>query len=160
MLPLHMYTSNFEDMTWKAREVVVTDEQALEAQGVAALGARRMMLKTFEIVRRKMTIGDPTAPPPPPPPPGGPTRCHRPRLWGVGWHWWWAVLRRVIAPQGESGNTMENSFSFGCCDLKKAASRSPFRLFLKPFSCVAGYSMRTLCGTFANIILRAFNLVC
>ncbi|KAH9066117.1 hypothetical protein EDB83DRAFT_2381521 [Lactarius deliciosus] len=46
---------------------------ALEAQGVAALGARRKMLKTFEVVLRKMGINDPTAPPPPAPSSGGPT---------------------------------------------------------------------------------------
>jgi hypothetical protein len=46
--------------------MAVMDGQALEAQGLAALGARRKMLKTFEFVRRKMGIGDPTAPPPPP----------------------------------------------------------------------------------------------
>ncbi|KAH8987216.1 hypothetical protein EDB86DRAFT_2951356, partial [Lactarius hatsudake] len=51
-------------MTWK--EMVVMDEQALEAQGVAVLGARRKMLKTFEVDRKKMGIDDPTAPPPPP----------------------------------------------------------------------------------------------
>jgi hypothetical protein len=59
-------------MTWK--DMVVMDEAALEAQGVAALGARRKMLKTFEVVRKKMGIDDPTAPPPPgtpaPAPPG------------------------------------------------------------------------------------------
>src|SRR6266702_2996465 len=69
-LRLHKYTPNFEGLTWK--EMVVMDEQALEAQGVAALGARRKMLKTFEVVRRKMGIDDPTAPPPPGPPSGGP----------------------------------------------------------------------------------------
>ncbi|KAH8987229.1 hypothetical protein EDB86DRAFT_3245845 [Lactarius hatsudake] len=62
-LRLHKYTPNFEGMTWK--ETVAMDEQALEAQGVAALGARRKMLKTFEVVRKKMGIDDPTAPPPP-----------------------------------------------------------------------------------------------
>ncbi|KAH9012276.1 hypothetical protein EDB85DRAFT_2281309 [Lactarius pseudohatsudake] len=62
-LRLHKYTPNFEGMTWK--EMVVMDEQALEAQGVAALGARRQMLKTFEVVRKKMGIDDPSAPPPP-----------------------------------------------------------------------------------------------
>jgi hypothetical protein len=62
-LRLHKYTPNFERMTWK--DMVVMDEAALEAQGVAALGARRKMLKTFEIVRKKMGIDDPTAPPPP-----------------------------------------------------------------------------------------------
>jgi hypothetical protein len=71
-LRLHKYTPNFEGMTWK--DMVVMDEAALEAQGVAALGARRKMLKTFEVVRKKMGIDDPTAPPPPgtpaPAPPG------------------------------------------------------------------------------------------
>ena len=52
-------------MSWK--EMVLMDEQALEAQGVAALDARRKMLKTFEVVRSKMGIDDPTPPPPPPP---------------------------------------------------------------------------------------------
>ena len=69
-LRLHKYTPNFEGMSWK--EMVLMDEQALEAQGVAALGARRKMLKTFEVVRRKMGIDDPTAIPPPPPPSGAP----------------------------------------------------------------------------------------
>ena len=69
-LRLHKYTPNFEGMSWK--EMVLMDEQALEAQGVAALGARRKMLKTFEVVRRKMGIDDPTALPPPPPPSGAP----------------------------------------------------------------------------------------
>ncbi len=31
------------------------DKQAFEAQGVAALGKRRKILKTFEVVRRDMT---------------------------------------------------------------------------------------------------------
>ena len=62
-LRLHKYTPNFEGMTWK--DMVVMDEAALEAQGVAALGARRKMLKTFEVVRKKMGIDDPTALPPP-----------------------------------------------------------------------------------------------
>jgi SAM domain (Sterile alpha motif) len=53
-LRLHKYTPNFEGMSWK--DMVVMDEQALEAQGVAALGARRKMLKTFEVVRKKMGI--------------------------------------------------------------------------------------------------------
>ncbi|KAH9024803.1 hypothetical protein EDB85DRAFT_1818731, partial [Lactarius pseudohatsudake] len=47
---LHKYTPNFEGMTWE-EIMVVMDEQALEAQGVAALGARRKMLRTFEVVR-------------------------------------------------------------------------------------------------------------
>ena len=45
---------------------MLMDEQALEAQGIAALGAKRKMLKTFEVVRRKMGIEDPNTPPSPP----------------------------------------------------------------------------------------------
>ncbi|KAG8696420.1 hypothetical protein FRC11_000737, partial [Ceratobasidium sp. 423] len=43
-LRLHKYTPNFEGMHWK--DMVAMDEAALEAKGVAALGARRKMLKT------------------------------------------------------------------------------------------------------------------
>ncbi|KAI0049426.1 hypothetical protein FA95DRAFT_1489251 [Auriscalpium vulgare] len=56
-LRLHKYTPNFEGMNWK--DMVLMDEAALEKQGVAALGARRKMLKTFEVVRSKMGIEDP-----------------------------------------------------------------------------------------------------
>lgn len=59
-LRLHKYTPNFEGVHW--RDMVVMDEAALEAKGVAALGARRKMLKTFEVVRQKMGIeGPPSA---------------------------------------------------------------------------------------------------
>ncbi|KAL1677244.1 hypothetical protein EV122DRAFT_266141 [Schizophyllum commune] len=59
-LRLHKYTPNFEGMKWQ--DMVVMDEAALEAKGVAALGARRKMLKTFEVVRKKMGIeGPPSA---------------------------------------------------------------------------------------------------
>ncbi|KAJ7766509.1 hypothetical protein DFH07DRAFT_809171 [Mycena maculata] len=53
-LRLHKYTPNFEGMRWQ--DMVIMDEAALEGKGVAALGARRKMLKTFEIVRKKMGI--------------------------------------------------------------------------------------------------------
>lgn len=56
-LRLHKYTPNFEGVTW--REMVVMDEKTLEDRGVAALGARRKMLKTFEAVRTKMGISLP-----------------------------------------------------------------------------------------------------
>ena len=56
-LRLHKYTPNFEGMHWQ--DMVVMDEAALEAKGVAALGARRKMLKTFEAVRKKMGIEAP-----------------------------------------------------------------------------------------------------
>lgn len=58
-LRLHKYTPNFEHMSWK--DMVVMDEAALEAKGVAALGARRKMLKTFEVVRKKMGIPEPAS---------------------------------------------------------------------------------------------------
>ena len=53
-LRLHKYTPNFEGMKWQ--DMVALDEAALEAKGVAALGARRKMLKTFEVVRKKMGL--------------------------------------------------------------------------------------------------------
>ena len=58
-LRLHKYTPNFEGMTW--RQMVAMNEQQLEEKGVAALGARRKMLKTFEQVRAKMGVPEPTA---------------------------------------------------------------------------------------------------
>jgi hypothetical protein len=51
-LRLHKYTASFEGMTWE--EMVVLDEPTLEAKGIAALGARRRLLKTFENVKKKM----------------------------------------------------------------------------------------------------------
>ncbi|KAN0130652.1 hypothetical protein V8E53_011545 [Lactarius tabidus] len=69
-LRLHKYTPNFEGISRK--EMAVVDDQALEAQGVAALVARRKMLKMFEVVKRKLVIDGPTAPPPPLPPSGVP----------------------------------------------------------------------------------------
>ena len=56
-LRLHKYTPNFEGMSW--RDMVTMDEKALEDKGVAALGARRKMLKTFEAVRNKMGVNMP-----------------------------------------------------------------------------------------------------
>ncbi|CDR88571.1 uncharacterized protein SPSC_04398 [Sporisorium scitamineum] len=53
-LRLHKYTPNFETSHWK--EMVVMDHKQLEDKGVAALGARRKMLKTFELVRKKYGI--------------------------------------------------------------------------------------------------------
>jgi len=56
-LRLHKYTPNFEKMKWQ--DIVVLDDGGLEGKGVAALGARRKMLKTFEVVRKKMGIETP-----------------------------------------------------------------------------------------------------
>lgn len=55
-LRLHKYTPNFEGAKWQ--DMVMMDEAALEAKGVAALGARRKMLKTFELVKKKMGMDD------------------------------------------------------------------------------------------------------
>jgi len=54
---LHKYTSNFEGCSWK--DMVAMDDAALDAKGVSALGARRKMLKIFEVVKAKM--GMPTS---------------------------------------------------------------------------------------------------
>ncbi|GAA5796617.1 hypothetical protein EDC94DRAFT_622036 [Helicostylum pulchrum] len=48
-LRLHKYNSVFEHMRWQ--DIIKLDDQALQAKGVAALGARRKMLKVFENVR-------------------------------------------------------------------------------------------------------------
>lgn len=61
-LRLHKYTPNFEGSNW--REMVMMDDRALEEKGVAALGARRKMLKTFEAVRQKYGIDPPVNPQP------------------------------------------------------------------------------------------------
>ncbi|KAG5731790.1 Protein VTS1 [Termitomyces sp. T112] len=56
-LRLHKYTSCFDGLTWQ--EMVVLDDATLEAKGVAALGARRRLLRTFEHARKKMGMEDP-----------------------------------------------------------------------------------------------------
>ncbi|KAF5360842.1 hypothetical protein D9756_004965 [Leucocoprinus leucothites] len=61
-LRLHKYTPNFEGMKWQ--DMVTMDEPQLEAKGVAALGARRKMLKTFEVVRKKMGMDGGAGSPP------------------------------------------------------------------------------------------------
>lgn len=48
-LRLHKYTPNFVGCTWQ--EMVLMSDATLEARGVAAVGARRKMLRTFETVR-------------------------------------------------------------------------------------------------------------
>ncbi|TFK24375.1 hypothetical protein FA15DRAFT_704598 [Coprinopsis marcescibilis] len=68
-LRLHKYTPNFEGCNWQ--DMVLMDEAALEAKGVAALGARRKMMKTFELVRKKMGIDE--GPPPSAPPSAAPS---------------------------------------------------------------------------------------
>jgi len=56
-LRLHKYTSCFDGLTWQ--EMVVLDDASLEAKGVAALGARRRLLRTFEHARKRMGIDGP-----------------------------------------------------------------------------------------------------
>ncbi|KAF7298164.1 SAM domain-containing protein [Mycena chlorophos] len=56
-LRLHKYTACFEGMTWQ--EMVELDEATLEAKGVAALGARRRLIKTFDNVKEKMGLAPP-----------------------------------------------------------------------------------------------------
>ncbi|CAO1631199.1 unnamed protein product [Parajaminaea phylloscopi] len=53
-LRLHKYTPNFESSNWK--DMVVMTDSDLESHGVAALGARRKLLKTFRAVREKHGI--------------------------------------------------------------------------------------------------------
>ncbi|KAI8333858.1 hypothetical protein BC941DRAFT_515861 [Chlamydoabsidia padenii] len=48
-LRLHKYNSIFEPMKWQ--DIVKLTDAELEAKGVAALGARRKMLKIFETIR-------------------------------------------------------------------------------------------------------------
>lgn len=61
-LRLHKYTPCFEGMGWE--QMVVLDEPTLEAKGIAALGARRRLLKTFDNVKKKMGMApeDPETP--------------------------------------------------------------------------------------------------
>ncbi|KAF8629238.1 hypothetical protein AX17_005818 [Amanita inopinata Kibby_2008] len=58
-LRLHKYTSCFDGMTWQ--EMVALDDAGLETKGIATLGARRRLLRTFEIVRKVMGIEDPSS---------------------------------------------------------------------------------------------------
>jgi hypothetical protein len=50
-LRLHKYTDVLKDMQWT--DLVELDDEALQARGVNALGARRKMLKVFEQVKGK-----------------------------------------------------------------------------------------------------------
>ncbi|KAJ2718573.1 Flap-structured DNA-binding and RNA-binding protein [Coemansia sp. Benny D115] len=55
-LRLHKYTECFADMDWTA--VVALNDEQLQAKGVAALGARRKMLKVFEAVALELEKGN------------------------------------------------------------------------------------------------------
>ena len=58
-LRLHKYTQCFDGLSWE--EMVVLDDATLEAKGVAALGARRRLLRTFEHVRKRMGMEEPSS---------------------------------------------------------------------------------------------------
>ncbi|RDB25242.1 hypothetical protein Hypma_008010 [Hypsizygus marmoreus] len=58
-LRLHKYTSCFDGLSWQ--EMVVLDDAALETKGIAALGARRRLLRTFEHVRKRMGMESPNS---------------------------------------------------------------------------------------------------
>ncbi|KAI7861586.1 hypothetical protein BDF14DRAFT_1867260 [Spinellus fusiger] len=53
-LRLHKYNAIFEPLSWQ--EIVKMDDKALQAKGVAALGARRKMLKVFEGIREHCAL--------------------------------------------------------------------------------------------------------
>lgn len=53
-LRLHKYNNIFEGMQW--RDIVNLSDGDLINKGVAALGARRKMLKVFEQVRKEMLL--------------------------------------------------------------------------------------------------------
>lgn len=53
LLRLHKYTDCLKDIHW--RELVELDDQQLEDKGVKALGARRKLLKAFDVVRQVRT---------------------------------------------------------------------------------------------------------
>lgn len=48
-LRLHKYAECFANMNWK--DIIALDDEQLQAKGVSALGARRKMLKVFEMVK-------------------------------------------------------------------------------------------------------------
>ncbi|CAN3362631.1 RNA-binding protein Vts1p [Diutina catenulata] len=50
LLRLHKYTDCLKDVPWQ--ELVELDNDALEAKGVIALGARRKLLKAFDVVKK------------------------------------------------------------------------------------------------------------
>jgi len=58
-LRLHKYTSAFDGLTWD--QMVVLDDAKLKARGVATLGARRLLLRTFDHVRKCMGMEEPSS---------------------------------------------------------------------------------------------------
>jgi hypothetical protein len=58
-LRLHKYAPCFDGLTWQ--EIVLLDDATLEAKGVAALGARRRLSRSFEQVRKEMGMEEPNS---------------------------------------------------------------------------------------------------
>ncbi|KAI9430981.1 hypothetical protein H4582DRAFT_1769631, partial [Lactarius indigo] len=54
-----LHTLRPQKNTRTLKDMVVKEEQALEAQGFAALSVRKKALKTFEVFRMKMGIDEP-----------------------------------------------------------------------------------------------------
>ncbi|KAJ9101132.1 hypothetical protein QFC21_003350 [Naganishia friedmannii] len=54
VLRLHKYTPNFADDRWQ--DMVLMDSDMLEGRGVAALGARKKLLRAFANVREHYSI--------------------------------------------------------------------------------------------------------
>lgn len=54
LLRLHKYTDCLKDVPWK--ELVEFDNDQLESKGVIALGARRKLLKAFEVVKSSVDV--------------------------------------------------------------------------------------------------------
>lgn len=55
-LRLHKYTSCFDGLKWQ--QIITLSDADLEAKGIAALGARRRLVRTFEIARKRMGLDD------------------------------------------------------------------------------------------------------
>ena len=53
-LRLHKYTQCFDGLSWQ--QVIALDDAALESKGVAAVGARRRMLRAFEQARKVLGL--------------------------------------------------------------------------------------------------------
>lgn len=54
LLRLHKYTECLKDVPWK--ELIELDNDQLESKGVAALGARRKLLKAFDVVKNNLPV--------------------------------------------------------------------------------------------------------
>ncbi|KAK4995302.1 Flap-structured DNA-binding and RNA-binding protein, partial [Elasticomyces elasticus] len=54
-LRLHKYTDNLKDMRWQ--DLIQLDDAGLEKKGVAAVGARRKLIKVFDQVKEAQAEG-------------------------------------------------------------------------------------------------------